>query len=240
MSAPVIGISSYRESASWGIWRGVEANLVPTDYVRCVQVAGGIPLVVPILNAADGHARRIVAQLDGLVIAGGPDIGPERYGDVPHPATGGVQAERDEWELSLLHHAYERDLPVLGICRGMQLMAVAGGGSLIQDVADQLGDDRHTIPVGDYCPTTVDTVSGSVIGSLFGDTVAVRCHHHQSVRAHPGFETTARCGAVVEAMESPAHTFRVGVQWHPEVSAQPALFARFVGACRSVQLESAL
>lgn len=238
MSAPVIGISCYREAATWGIWQGVEADLLPSDYVRCVKNAGGIPLIIPILSTKDGDAVQVVEQLDGLLIAGGADIGPQRYGDTAHPATGGVRAERDDWELALLQHAYVVDLPVLGICRGMQLMAVEAGGTLIQDLADQLGDDRHTIAAGEYCGLTANTVPGSVIEHFLGDTVPIRCHHHQAVRTHPGFNATAWCGDVVEAMESPAHAFRVGVQWHPEVSSQPKLFEAFVGACTAPQHES--
>ena len=236
MTRPLIGITSYREPATWGIWRGVEADLVPGAYPRAVQAAGGLPVILPVIlpvaeDRAD-DAEALVGQLDALLLAGGNDVNPARYGETPHPRTMGVRDNRDGWEIALLRAAYARDLPVLGVCRGMQLMAVQAGGRLVQDLEAELGDAGHTVSAGAYCPVVVQTAPGSAVADLLGDTVAARCHHHQAVLTHPGFVATAWSGQAVEAIESPADRFRIGVQWHPEESDHSGLFQGLVNACR--------
>ncbi len=133
-----------------------------------------------------------MARLDGLVISGGADIDPARYDDVPHPRTAAWRPDRDAWELALLDAAEARGLPVLGVCRGMQLMAVHAGGTLEQHTPDLVGHEEHS-PGGDAFGTvSVDVVPGTRLAGLVGDRLQVSCHHHQSVRTHPGYLAVAR------------------------------------------------
>jgi putative glutamine amidotransferase len=237
MSGPIVGLSTYREPASWGIWDQVPADLLPADYAEAVHSAGAIPMLLPVLPPRPALAKAVIAHLDALVIAGGSDVDPGRYGAPPHPRTGGTRPARDGWELALLDAAYARDLPVLGICRGMQLMAVAAGGDLVQDMADELGNPDHTRPDGTYADNQARTVPGSHVARLLGEQVDIRCHHHQAVRSHPGFRVTAYSGSVAEAIEDPAHPFRVAVQWHPEVCDHQALFAGLIAQISGTPLE---
>ena len=132
MIAPVIGLTTYREQAAWGVWHQ-RADLLPAEYAGAVESVGGVPLLLPPV-AAPGAAQAVVGRLDGLVISGGADVDPARYGADVHPHTSGWRGDRDAWEIALLDAADAVDLPVLGVCRGMQLMAVRAGGTL-----DQLG-----------------------------------------------------------------------------------------------------
>ncbi len=226
--SPLIGLSTYREQARWGVW-DQPADLLPTEYAAAVEGAGGVPVLLPPQRAA--AAASVVARLDGLVVTGGADVDPERYGASPHPRTAGWREDRDAWELALLDAAASRALPVLGICRGMQLMAVHGGGSLEQHLPDTVGEDAHS-PGGDaFGDVEVETRPGTRLRMLVGDRVAVGCHHHQAVREHPGFVPSAyACDGTLEAMEGPAERFVVAVQWHPETRADAGLFAGLVAA----------
>lgn len=236
---PVIGLSTYREVSRHGVWTEL-SDLLPSEYGDAVRVAGGVPVLLPVPSAigdaaaVGAAAQAVVGRLDGLVISGGGDVSPEAYGAEPHPRTGGVLAERDAWELALLDAADDLGLPTLGICRGMQVMAVHAGGSLHQHVPDVVGHDGHN-PGGDaYGPVEVATTPGSRLASLVGPTVTVNCHHHQSVADHPGFDAVAvsPVDGSLEAMEAPGERFRVAVQWHPETLADLGLFAGFVAAVR--------
>ena len=226
--SPLIGLSTYREQARWGVW-DVRADVLPSYYADAVQAAGGVPVLLPPLEP--DAAPTAVARLDGLVICGGADVEPRRYDAEPHPRTAGWRADRDEWELALLDAADARELPVLGICRGMQLMAVHAGGVLDQHTPDRVGHDEHS-PGGDaFGDIEVSTVDGSVLNSLVGERHQVSCHHHQSVRSHPGFTASARAeDGTLEAMEVAGPRFRVAVQWHPEVRRDAGLFAGLVAA----------
>ena len=172
-----------------------------------------------------------MSRLDGLVVSGGADVEPARYGEEPHERTAGWREDRDAWETALLTAAAEVGLPVLGVCRGMQLMAVAAGGSLDQHTPDVVGHDEHS-PGGDaFGRLTVRTADGSRLRAAEGETVRAQCHHHQSVREHPGFVATAWApDRTVEAMEAPGERFCVGVQWHPEMDRDQALFSALVAA----------
>lgn len=231
MSTPIVGLTTYRQPAAWGAWN-VRADLLPSEYAVAVESAGGVPLLLPPVGLADAAAG-VVARLDALVISGGADVDPSRYGAEPHPRTAGWQPDRDAWELALLAAADDAQLPVLGICRGMQLMAVHAGGSLDQHTPDLVGHETHN-PGGDlYGTTEVSTESGSRLAGLVGERVEVGCHHHQSVASHPGFVAAAHAAdGTLEAMEAPGDRFCLAVQWHPETRAEIGLMAGLVEAAR--------
>jgi len=227
---PLIGISSYLEEAAWGVWR-TPAAVIPAAYVRAVERAGGRALVIP--PYARG-ARGLVAMLDGLMLTGGGDIGPEHFGAKPHPATAQVDDVRDDGELALLRAALECDLPLLGICRGMQLLNVACGGDLVQHVPDLVGHDGHKRQAGVFHDHDVRCVPGTRLAELLGDRAATPSHHHQAV-ATLGAGLVASAFAddeLVEAIEDPARPFCLGVQWHPEEGSDGALFEALVEQAR--------
>ncbi|MEO7446919.1 MAG: gamma-glutamyl-gamma-aminobutyrate hydrolase family protein [Humibacillus sp.] len=229
---PVIGITSYVESASWGSWAQVPAALVPHRYVRQIEWAGAIALVVPPRPGADDEAARAIAsRLDGLVIAGGVDVAPELYAQERHPTVQASRPDRDAMEIALARATADLDLPVLGICRGMQVMAVAAGGSLEQHVPDRVGHDDHSPGPSVYGSHAVDTVAGTRVADLLGARVEVPSYHHQSVLEHPGYVAAAWApDGTLEAMEAPDARFRLAVQWHPEVGTDPRLFNALVAA----------
>jgi putative glutamine amidotransferase len=225
---PLIGLSTYREQARWGVW-DTSADLLPTQYAASVETAGGVPVLLPPQDPS--AAGPVVARLDGLVVTGGADVDPGRYGAEPHPRTASWRVDRDAWEAALLDAADARGLPVLGVCRGMQLMAVHGGGSLDQHTPDLVGHDGHS-PGGDaFGDVDVETARGSRLRTLIGDRASVGCHHHQSVRSHPGFQAVAFASdGTLEAMEADGDRFRLAVQWHPETRADAGLFRGLVEA----------
>jgi putative glutamine amidotransferase len=225
---PVIGLSTYREQARWGVWDQA-ADLLPSQYADAVSRAGGVPVLLGPQDPT--HAADVVRRLDGLVVTGGADVDPSRYGAEPDPRTTGWREDRDSWEIALLEAADAIDLPVLGICRGMQVMAVAHGGDLVQHVPDVVGDDSHS-PGGDaFGEVEVATEPGTRLRQLVGDQVFVGCHHHQAVREHPGFVPSAVADdGTLEAMEAPGDRFAIAVQWHPETRADAGLFAGLVAA----------
>jgi putative glutamine amidotransferase len=229
LAAPVIGLTTYREWASYGVWHQ-PADLLSTEYADAVTATGGIPVLLPPI-AAPGAADEVVARIDGLVISGGADVDPARYGAEPHDRTAHWRPDRDAWEDALLTAAAARDLPVLGVCRGMQLMAVHAGGTLDQHTPDLVGHDEHS-PGGDvYGQVQVSTAPGTRVAGLVGARLEVSCHHHQSVHSHPGFEPAAYAAdGTLEAMEAPGDRFCVAVQWHPETAADVGLLAGLVRA----------
>ncbi len=231
MPRPVIGLSTYREVAAWTVWN-MPADLLPAVYTRSVEAAGAVVVLLP--PQSDGAAD-VVSRLDGLIITGGPDVDPERYGQRPHARTVRVRRERDAWELALLDAADEAGRPTLGICRGMQLMAVRAGGILEQHLPDSVGHEEHAPDVSSYGWTAIRTARGSLVQRLVGDNLQVSCHHHQAVLKHPGFEATARAAdGTVEAMEDPERPFWLGVQWHPESGDDHGLFIGLVEAASRV------
>ncbi|MBO0846211.1 MAG: gamma-glutamyl-gamma-aminobutyrate hydrolase family protein [Nocardioides sp.] len=237
-SRPVIGLTTYREQTAWGVW-STRADVLHAEYADAVVAAGGVPVLLPpasrVVPSRDTGlsetARAVVARIDGLVVSGGADVDPTLYGEAPHPRTSGWREERDAWERALLEAADEVALPTLGVCRGMQLMAVAGGGALDQHTPDVVGHDDHSPGGPEYGEISVRTSPGTRVGSAVGDATVVQCHHHQSVREHPGFTATAwAADGTVEAMEREGGRFCVGVQWHPEVGRDHDLFAALVAA----------
>lgn len=225
---PLIGITTYREQAKWGTWH-VPAVLLPASYADAVAAAGGEPVLLP----TGAVSAAVVPRLDGLVVAGGADVDPARYGQSPGPHTTVVRPERDESELIALEMALDRDLPLLAICRGMQLMNVALGGDLVQHLPDVGDTGTHDPGPGAYHRREVRTEPGSELHRLLGPSAEVACHHHQAVqRIAPGLTPTAWAeDGVVEAVEAAGRRFCLGVQWHPEEGVDHRLFAAHVAAC---------
>jgi gamma-glutamyl-gamma-aminobutyrate hydrolase PuuD len=207
------------------VW-DADAALVPVDYVRAVEAAGGAPLLVP--PGADMDAT--LGVVDGLVFSGGSDLDPELYGDAPHPETNGIVRERDDFELALMRAALERDVPVLAICRGSQVLNVALGGGIEQHVPDRVGTDVHKETPGVFAEHDVEVLAGTRLGSLLGAKHDVKSHHHQGFGAlGAGLQESARAAdGTVEALEDPSRRFALGVLWHPEAGEDLALFSGLV------------
>ncbi len=232
MSVPVVGLTTYREQAAWGVWTE-RADVLHAAYADAVTAVGGLPLLLPPVDAADapGAADVVVERLDALVLTGGADVDPAAYGAEPHPRTAGWRTDRDAWELALAVAADAVGLPLLGVCRGMQLLAVAAGGRLEQHLPDRVAHDDHS-PGGDrFGAVGVSTRPGSRLAGLVGDRLEVGCHHHQGVADHPGWEAVAHADdGTLEAMERPGERFCLAVQWHPETAADVGLLAGLVRA----------
>lgn len=230
MSRPLVGLTAYREEARWGVWQ-TRADILPAVYSWAIEEAGGVPVLLPTVSPAPDAATSVVARLDGLVVSGGADVSPARYGAQPHERTSGWRDDRDAWELALLEAADALGTPTLGVCRGMQVMAVGAGGRLEQHVPDVVGHEQHN-PGGDrFGSTSVQVESGTLLESLVGDRLEVQCHHHQAVDDHPGFRPAAWASdGTLEAMERPGDRFCLAVQWHPEMAADAGLFAGLVRA----------
>jgi gamma-glutamyl-gamma-aminobutyrate hydrolase PuuD len=225
MGKPVLGITTYLVPARFGAW-DLEAALVPAAYVRGVEEAGGAPLLVP--PGADVDATLEV--VDGMVFSGGSDLDPELYDAEAHPETNGVIRARDEFELELMRAALARDVPILAICRGSQVLNVALGGDLEQHVPDRVGTNVHKEVNGVFADHDVAVLEGTRLASMLGDRHDVKSHHHQGFgRLGAGLQATAHApDGTVEAVEDPARRFTVGVLWHPEAGEDRALFRELV------------
>jgi putative glutamine amidotransferase len=233
---PVIGVSTYREPAQWGVWDTL-ADVLHAQYADAVLAAGGVPVLLPPAagtltpTTSASVARVVVSRIDALVVSGGADVDPDRYGAEPHRRTTGWREDRDAWETALIRAADEADLPTLGVCRGMQLMAVAAGGALHQHTPDLVGHDEHSPGGASFGRTGVSTAEGSRLRAAVGDRAEVGCHHHQTVDTHPGFDPVAwAVDGSLEAMERPGPRFCLAVQWHPEIGTDHTLFAALVAA----------
>lgn len=229
---PLIGITTYLEHSTFGIWE-TEAAVLHRAYVESVRAVGGNAVLLPPIG--DWRAET-VDWLDGLVLSGGADIDPARYGQVPHPTTGTPQPVRDTGEFALTLAALEVDLPLLAVCRGMQVLNVVLGGTLHQHTPERTGTNDHQPEVAMYGKTEVAMKPGSRLEAILGKRVQVACHHHQSLdRIGAGIAVTATAAdGTVEGVELPAARFAVGVQSHPEQNADDTrLFAALADAARA-------
>ncbi|MCX5598151.1 gamma-glutamyl-gamma-aminobutyrate hydrolase family protein [Streptomyces phaeochromogenes] len=220
---PLIGVSTYLETARWGVWE-LEAALLPAGYPRLVQSAGGLPAMLP--PDEPTRAAETVARLDGLVIAGGPDVDPSRYGAARDSRCGPEARARDTWELALIDAALASGTPLLGICRGMQLLNVALGGTLVQHL------DGHVEAVAVFGRHTVKPVPGSLYAGLIPEETSVPTYHHQAVdRLGTGLAPSAHAAdGTIEAIELPGPGWVLGVQWHPEMGEDPRVMSGLVRA----------
>ncbi|SMD27001.1 gamma-glutamyl-gamma-aminobutyrate hydrolase family protein [Kibdelosporangium aridum] len=211
---PLIGITTYLEQAKFGLWELPSAVLM-RSYLDSIVAAGGMPVMLPPVGR---WLPEHVSHLDALVLSGGADIDPSRYGQAPHAATGTLRLERDTSEFGLFHLALEADIPVLGVCRGLQLINIALGGTLHQHVPDVAGSNSHNPSSGVFGTNDIKLAPGSVVASLVGEHTIVHCHHHQAID-QLGSGLTAVGWAqdgTVEAVELAEASFVIGVQWHPE------------------------
>jgi len=237
-SSPLIGLTTYREPAAWGVWAGVDADLLPATYADAVLRAGGVPVLLP----PDPVVAGAVDRLDAVLLSGGADLDPQRYGAERDPRTGPPRPDRDGTELAVLARALERGIPVLGVCRGIQVLNTGLGGTLRQHIPDAVGHTGHNPRPGVYGTVDVELEPGSRVHRAVGGHVRVQCHHHQGLdRLADGLVVTGLAGdGTNEAVELADRDFVVGVQWHPEQDAQPddtGLFAALVAAARARERE---
>lgn len=232
---PVIGICTALERARWGVWDD-EAALLPRSYVRAVSDAGGTPILLAPDPAITADPGSVLDLIDGLLLAGGADVDPSRYGAEPHPETKGTVPERDDFEIALARAALARRLPVLGVCRGMQILNVARGGTLTQHLPDDLGHEDHRRTPGSFTDADHDVAlaAGSLVERAAGETRhGTKSHHHQAVaEIGEGWVVTGRATVddLPEAIEDPSCGYALGVQWHPEADPDSPVIASLVRA----------
>jgi gamma-glutamyl-gamma-aminobutyrate hydrolase PuuD len=226
VARPVVGITTYKEPVRWGVWEETAA-LIPWLYVEAIERAGARALLVP---PSDQGIEETLDALDGLIFSGGNDLGPDTYGADTHPETKGVSPDRDRGELALLEAALARDMPVLAVCRGSQVLNVARGGDLVQHLPDIVGDEKHKHTPGVFADHDVNVERASRLGEVVGDRAPVKSHHHQGYgKIGQGLREVAWAeDGTVEALEDPEKRFAVGVLWHPEAGEDAALFEALV------------
>jgi len=224
---PVVGITSYVEQARWGVW-DVPAVVLPFRYVERVEAAGATAVVLPPSATSDAE---VLDRLDAVVFAGGADLDPGLYDQPAHEQTTGLRPERDAAEVPLMRAALDRDLPLLGICRGMQIMSVVSGGALEQHLPDVVGHEGHRPEPGVYGKHGVRLAPGSLAHRLLGDQVSVPSYHHQGLASAGSLTVTGWADdESPEVVEDPTRRFALGVLWHPEAGDDLRLFEALVGA----------
>jgi putative glutamine amidotransferase len=228
---PVVGITSYpAERVKWGVWEE-PVIMIPAAYAVAVEHAGGRPLILP---PSDDSVEATIDLVDAIIFSGGGDLDPAHYGADPHPETDAPRRERDHAELVLLTAALERDMPVLAVCRGSQVLNVALGGDLVQHLPERVGHDRHRHTAGQFADHDVDIAPQSRLGSILGERAPVKSHHHQGFgRVGDGLVEVAWAeDGTVEGLEDPTKRFALGVLWHPEEGEDFALFRALVEQAR--------
>ncbi len=227
------------ERAAWTVWDDVEANISPRTYSLGVSETGGLPLILAPDQATSDAPDQLLDLLDGLVLSGGADIAPASYGAEPDPLTRGCNAGRDRFEIALARGALDRDLPVLGICRGMQLLNVACGGTLIQHLADA---ELHVHTPGRFSDHDVRLDPGSLAARAVGaERTAVRSHHHQGIeRLGEGLVATgwAEPGGALEAIEIPDRGWALGILWHAEEERRSPVLEALTAAAREQEVRA--
>jgi putative glutamine amidotransferase len=238
----VIGICNAVEVAHWRAWE-VVCNLSPRSYTVSVQDAGGLAVLLPPDDVAAESPDELLDLVDGLVLAGGADLDPASYGAKAHPETGGSWPDRDRFELALAHRALERDIPVLGICRGMQMLNVACGGTLEQHLPETLGHEGHRQVPGSFSLHDVRVEEGTLAArAVGGESTAVKSHHHQGIaELGEGLRVSGWSADddLPEAIELPAKAYALGVLWHPEEDERSHVIASLVEHVRSRPLAEA-
>jgi putative glutamine amidotransferase len=235
VSRPLIAICAALEKARWGVW-DQPAALLPLGYVEAVQRSGGIALILPPDELLAAEPDQVLGLADGLMLAGGADIDPASYGQEAHPETVGTVPERDAFEIALTRAAIARDIPVLGICRGMQLINVACGGTLLQHLPEHVGHEDHRRVIGSFEGADHDVVlaAGSLAAHAAGEVAhATKSHHHQGIdRLGAGLLVSgySTLDELPEAIELDDRRFVLGVQWHPEADPASAVVGAFVAA----------
>jgi putative glutamine amidotransferase len=235
MERPVIGLCTALERARWSVW-DQQAVLLPRNYIDAVQHAGGLAVLLPPDRELVEDPAEALALIDGLLLAGGADIDPACYGRQTHPETLGTVPERDRFEIALAREAIERDVPLLGICRGMQLINVALGGTLLQHLPEHLAHEQHRRVVGSFDGSDheVDVLPGTLAMQVIdAPRHSTKSHHHQGVdRLGEGLQVSARSAidGLVEALELPQRSFVLGVQWHPEADELSPVIGALVDA----------
>lgn len=229
LARPIIGITGFLEPARWADFVR-EAVISPVTYTRAVERAGGIPVILPPipLDCVPG----LVAGLDGLLLACGPDLDPRLYGATPHEQTSPPDRRRDTFELAMVRAAIDAERPFLGVCRGMQVVNVVRGGTLIQHLPDTVGHHRHAPDPVKMSVHDVQMSAGSKLGQMLGSNASVPTRHHQGIqRLGSGLLAVAWADdQVVEAVELQGHPFGIGVQWHPEEADDLRIFTELVTA----------
>jgi putative glutamine amidotransferase len=237
MARPTIGICTPLERARWGAW-DLDAFLVPRNYVDAVRRAGGLVLLLAPDPVVADDPDELLDLVDALMLVGIADLDPTSYGAERHPETIGCVPERDVFEIALVRRALERDLPLLGICRGMQVMNVACGGTLHQHLPELVGHDHHRRVLGSFEGNDHDVRlrPGSLAARAAREELhATKSHHHQAVdRVGDGLQVTGRAeiDELPEALELPGNRFALGVQWHPEADEASRLIAALVEEAR--------
>jgi putative glutamine amidotransferase len=229
-SKPVIGLTTYLEPAKFLVWE-TEVALLHRVYVDCVVAAGGIPVLLPPVSDA---YDRLVSTVDGLVLTGGADVEPERYGQEQHPTTY-TRPNRDDFEFGLFAAAREQRKPVLGVCRGLQVISVALGGTLVQHLPEARESTEHQPAPATFGRGTVTLADGSKAAAILGPETKTLCYHHQSIdRLGDGLDPVGwSADGTIEAAEAPGEDFLLGVQWHPEQDIDDVrLFRALVDASR--------
>ncbi|MCH1592154.1 MAG: gamma-glutamyl-gamma-aminobutyrate hydrolase family protein [Candidatus Thalassarchaeaceae archaeon] len=227
---PLIGITCFIRDTSYGNWNR-NAAILPSAYLSAVERAGGIPMIIP----PAGDMTTLLDAIDGLIISGGPDVSPARYNQEPGPMTVEFYPNQDETEIDLISEALDRDMPLLGVCRGMQILSIAHGGTLYQHLDDTPGHEGH----GGYDGTSTDhsviVEEDSLLCNVMGKSFTVNSTHHQGVADPGSLSISAVSGhdGLIEAVERRDKKFCLGVQWHPERRGHDLLFAALVEAARS-------